>query len=67
MSLRNIRVAINFAGMLLAAGKQHMLLLAMLKNNYDSAVVTSKLKHKRCKYRHSAAVWAYVDQLHDKN
>ena len=38
---KNIRMAINFAGMLLVACKQHMLLLETLKS-YDSAVVISK-------------------------
>ena len=57
---RNIKVARNFAGMLLVACKQHMLLLETLKS-YDSAVhVISKWKRTKCKYRHSAAVWAYI-------
>ena len=40
--VKNTRVAINFAGMLLVSSEQHMLLLETLKS-YDSAVVISKL------------------------
>ena len=57
----NVNVAINFAGMLLAACKQ--LLLHETLKSYDSAVVISKVKHTGWKYCHSAAVFAYVDYV----
>ena len=57
---RNIQVAINFAGMLLEAYWQHMLLLETAKSLRLSSGDIEMETHK---ITHSAAAWAYVDYM----